>query len=126
MKMMSGCMRIVMINQLAHDIHEWAISKGFYDREYIRYVDPVTGDVEGKVRNESLPSEKLLLAVSEICEAQDAMRDGNYVLETEEIADAIIRLLDYCAWRNMDIEKMINDKMSVNENRPHLHGRKVF
>lgn len=97
------------MNQLAYDIHEWAQSKGFYDRE--------AGG------NTSLPSEKLLLIVSEVVEAQSALRDDDIKHEEEEIADTIIRVLDYCAWRGFDIDAAVQSKMETNLGRPYLHGR---
>lgn len=100
-----------MMNQLAADIHDWAISKGFYERS---------------ICNPSIELEKLLLAVSEITEAQAALRDGDKEHEAEEIADAFIRLLDYAAFRGIDIETEIEKKMETNQMRPYLHGKKVF
>lgn len=97
------------LNIIAAEIHEWARGKGFYDRD--------TPD------NVSFPSEKLLLVVSEAVEAQSALRDGDEQAHNEEIADAMIRLLDYCGWRGIDIEYEIRKKMNKNMNRPHLHGR---
>ena len=73
---------------------------------------------------------KLLLAISEICEAQEELRDGHepneiyYSVECGpinngqtkplgfpvEIADAIIRLLDICATFNLDVNVNTEDK----------------
>lgn len=99
-----------MMNELAKEIHEWAIGKGFYDRD--------------TSENISFASEKLLLIISEVVEAQSAMLDGHIVLEHEEIADTIIRILDYCAWRGIDIDSEVSMKMKRNQNRERLHGRK--
>ena len=98
----------------------------------------------------------LLLAISEICEAQNEIRDGNeeneifydadpnrwykkpenqYLSKINipgakpcgfpvEIADAIIRLLDICGKFDIDIEKVINEKLAYNRSRPPKHGRK--
>lgn len=95
---------------------------------------------------------KLLLAVSEICEAQEELRDGNeavkiyyegmqelpYTAEASldsfpenvkplgfsvEIADAIIRLLDICAAFNIDIQAVVELKLAYNRTRPEKHGR---
>lgn len=92
--------------------------------------------------------QKLLLVVSEICEAQDQLRDGHKfnevyydsivaqidekVISMEEkpegfpieIADAMIRLLDICAAFEIDVEEMIRLKMGYNQKRPIMHGRK--
>ena len=41
----------------------------------------------------------------------------------DEIADAIIRLLDLVARLDIDIEKHINAKVEYNKSRPYLHGK---
>ncbi len=87
--------------------------------------------------------QKLLLAVSEICEAQEELRDGRTLTEIYysvhvdptnnglkkpegfpvEIADAIIRLLDICHAVGIDIEAVITEKLEYNKSRPPKHGR---
>jgi len=48
-----------------------------------------------------------------------------YVKDTfeDEVADAIIRLLDLCGMMDIDIERHINLKMQYNASRPMLHGK---
>jgi NTP pyrophosphatase (non-canonical NTP hydrolase) len=110
----------------ARSIHEWARSKGFYDRERLRVVDPVTGDVEARPENPSLPSEKLMLIVTEVAEVQEALRDGDRENEAEEVADILIRVLDYAAWRGINLDAEVAAKMGKNRERPRLHGRVEF
>lgn len=114
------------LDDMSREIHEHNRRQGFYDREHLRVVDPVTGDVEGRPENPSLPSEKLLLIVSEVCEAQDALRNGDRENEAEEIADILIRTLDYAAWRDISLDREVRAKMGKNRDRPHLHGREAF
>lgn len=114
------------LDDIARDIHKHNRGQGFYDRERLRVVDPVTGDVEGTPTNPSLPSEKLLLIVSEVCEAQDALRNGDRENEAEEIADVLIRTLDYAAWRGISRDREVWAKIGKNRERPRLHGRKAF
>jgi NTP pyrophosphatase (non-canonical NTP hydrolase) len=115
------------LDALAADIHQWARDKGFYDREFIGAAkDGIFTVPNGGHRNPSIESEKLLLVISEVCEAQSALRDGDYEHECEEIADAIIRLLDYANFRGFPLEQAITQKMLKNHGRPKLHGRKVF
>lgn len=111
---------------LAEDIHSWARGKGFYDRERLVVRDALTGDVEGRPVNPSLPSEKLMLIVSEVAEAQEALRDGDRAHESEEVADILIRVLDYAAWRGISLDREVAAKMEKNEVRPRLHGRVAF
>lgn len=117
------------INQLAQQIHAIAKEKGFYDK-------PVN------------VAEKLMLIVTEIAEACEADRKNLYAqnpildiydtnlehfnvrFETyikdsfeDELADAIIRILDLCAYLNIDIQKFIGLKMRYNATRPNMHGK---
>jgi NTP pyrophosphatase (non-canonical NTP hydrolase) len=104
------------MNRLAARVHDWARRKGFYDRERTKHDDI----------NPSLPSEKLLLIVSEVAEVQDALRDGNKAHEAEELADVLIRVLDYAAWRGIDLDDAVYRKMEINQTRAQLHGRAAF
>jgi len=85
----------------------------------------------------------LLLVVSELVEAQEELRDGRnpneiyydtkYYIDEQhpskpcgfpvEIADAIIRLLDIAAAYDINIEKVIHEKLEFNKSRPPKHGR---
>lgn len=121
-----------MLNELAKRIRFDNASKGF---------DPTEGGLD----------RYLLLAISEICEAQEELRDGRdpeeiYHRESNipfsakgdllyfprnmkpegfpvEIADAIIRLLDIAAKFEIDIEQVIHLKLEYNRSRPPKHGR---
>ncbi len=44
----------------------------------------------------------------------------------DEVADSIIRLLDLCGKRNIDIEAHIQAKMDYNATRGHKYGGKKF
>ena len=133
------------LNQLRDEIHEYAISKGFWDKE--REVGTL-----------------LMLCVSELAEAMEADRKGQYakiddaefiidsktiredldlavkendtikfedifrtqVKDTfeDELADTIIRILDICGARGIDIDKHIELKMKYNATRERMHGKK--
>lgn len=45
--------------------------------------------------------------------------------EEEEMADVIIRIADYCGWRNIDLGRCVISKMAYNATRPHMHGGKT-
>lgn len=113
----------VSFDGLAAEIHQWARGKGFYDRERLTVRDSVLGDVEGRVENPSMPAEKLMLIVSECSEVLEALRDGDRENEAEELADIVIRVLDYAGWRGISLDHEIGKKMEKNRARPHLHGR---
>jgi NTP pyrophosphatase (non-canonical NTP hydrolase) len=79
--------------------------------------------------------EKLCLMHSEISEALEEYRHGHlglYYSETPEgpkpegmaveLADAVIRILHFCAHRGINLQHMIEVKMAYNEKRPYRHG----
>jgi NTP pyrophosphatase (non-canonical NTP hydrolase) len=43
--------------------------------------------------------------------------------EEEEIADVLIRVADYCGYRNIDLGAVILSKMRYNATRPHMHNK---
>jgi len=138
---------IVDLNELAKVIHTRAKDKGFYDGEFNL-------------------SEKLMLIVSELGEAQESDRknrranlefflertkslntqpvnpdkavtmysiEGGKILSFEkqikdtledELADALIRILDLCGYLKIDIGKHVEIKMWYNSTRPEKHGKK--
>ena len=112
-----------MLNELAKEIHENSVNKGFYS-------NPIeTGTL-------------LMLCVSELSEALEADRIDNHAdLESyelfecsfescikdtfeDELADSLIRILDLCAAKNIDIDTHVKLKMEYNKGREKLHGKK--
>lgn len=77
-------------------------------------------------------SEKLMLMVTELAEACEALRHGNppddklpqYAGDGVELADCIIRIMDYCAAYNIPIGEIIKAKHEYNVKRPYKHGKK--
>lgn len=111
------------LNDTAQIIHDTARAKGFYDREELRVEDDLLKDgVENlRIENPSLAAEKVGLMGEEVGELMKELRKGNPQGEAEECADIMIRVLDFCAWRGIDIEFAIVEKMSKNNERPYLH-----
>jgi hypothetical protein len=85
-------------------------------------------------------AEKMLLVISEITEALEEFRDHrglNEIYYNEdkpgkpegipiEIADAVIRIFDWCEANKVDLENALTLKMLYNKSRPFRHGgRKV-
>jgi NTP pyrophosphatase (non-canonical NTP hydrolase) len=118
------------LNKLRDEIHENAKNKGFYDNQR------ETGTL-------------LMLCVSELAEAMEADRNGLYadleliekdkedfidfkwsfensIKDTfeDELADTIIRILDLCGAKGIDIERHIELKMMYNATRERMHGKK--
>ncbi len=102
------------IAQLQNEIHRTAVEHGWWEQKR------PFGEV-------------LMLAVTELAEAMEAYRDGNPTSEKiggfskveEELADTIIRILDYAGGMGLDIEGALCAKMTYNETRPYRHGGKL-
>lgn len=110
-------------------------------------------DAKGFTITKENIDQKLLLGVSEICEAHEELRDGHTFEEVYyegmtglpfsakfdlipnfpsdkkpegfavEIADAIIRLLDICHATGINIDEVVELKLAYNQTRPPKHGR---
>lgn len=125
------------IKELVQKAHDNAVNKGFWEdkvelkeagEQILKELDlneESTKDACLKlVRsiNNSI-STKLMLIVSELAEAQEALRKNDVPNFKEEIADVAIRLADLCGGLEIDLEAEIIKKMEKNKERPYLHGK---
>lgn len=76
-----------------------------------------------------------MLMVSELAEATEEARKGteSFYIEKDkpegelvELADVVIRVMDYCESKGWDLEGAMRMKHEYNKTRSHRHGGKKF
>lgn len=109
-----------MLNELAKEIHQNAVEHGWWD-------EPRTfGEI-------------VALCHSELSEALEEHRAGRAMVWYKfdgaedkpegiavEMADCIIRILDWAGKQGLDMDAIIREKMEYNKKRPYRHGGKVL
>ena len=104
-----------MLNDLAKELHDTSVSKGFYN------------DVDMTLFAEQC--ERLALIHSEVTEVLEALRKNKGSLEVvKEISDVLVRTLDfYEALREAgevteSLDEVFHGIKEANKGRPYLHG----
>ncbi len=117
------------INELCKMAHENARNKGFWeDWDSISWEDGLPDRSESSTLNiqelyNNAIGNRLMLIVSELGEALEALRHDDIDNFKEELADVAIRLGDLCGGLGIDLEAEIEKKMKYNETRPYKHGK---
>ncbi len=99
-------------DKVAKQIYKNAVEHGFW---------------KGEVND----GERMALIHAEISEALEALREGNpssnKIMEfsnlEEELADAVIRIMDYAFGKDLDVAGAILAKIEYNKDREFMHGK---
>ena len=131
------------MNDLAKKIFQENKAKGFWpenpkDRSFGEIIalchselsEALEADREDK--NASLDTFEYLIKDPHVLGYQEIEKElfkrtfKTYIKDTkeDELADTIIRILDYCGAMEIDIEKHIKLKLDYNKTRPNKHGKR--
>lgn len=102
-------------------------TEAFEDRSLEAYNNAVA---HGFYENPPSDLERFALMHEELGEASSWHRHGNpdsdhiaFSGVEEELADVIIRIMDYATYRKLDVAGAIVAKMEFNKSRPYKHGK---
>jgi NTP pyrophosphatase (non-canonical NTP hydrolase) len=106
--------------------------KGFHSIDDM--IDALPYDAIPVPLREARQAQRLMLIVSELGEALEAIRHGNppdnhipkFSGLEAELADAVIRIMDLAETHSLDLAGAIISKMSYNARREKMHGGKRF
>lgn len=121
------------IRELIKECHRNSKEKGFWQEN----IELLKSNLEVN-KMSFIMSKELLLIISEIGEALEALRNNKlteninnfYDFESEikdtfedELADVCIRIFDICGFFGIDLQKHIELKMDYNSKRGYLHNK---
>lgn len=124
------------LNFAAREIHKEARNKGFWDSEretgtllmlcVSELSEALEADRKGRLAN--LKQFRIDMAQMNEYDNEHGFRKLAFehnVKDTfeDELADTVIRILDLCGARGIDIEKHINLKLEYNRSRERMHGK---
>jgi NTP pyrophosphatase (non-canonical NTP hydrolase) len=120
-----------MLNELSKQVHENVKSKGFFDSE--KNIGEMLCLIHSEVSEALEADRKNLHTKANIFVVNGWTADSDFtdsfknnVKDTfeDELSDVIIRVLDLCAFKGINIEEHIKAKMRYNAMREHKHGKK--
>lgn len=127
-----------MLNKLAKEVHQNAVEHGWWKEErsfgdIIALIISEPIEALEEYRNGHKPTEiygKCTTPDFNCSEGRSCWFGGCDRYKPEgipiELADCIIRILDYCGKEGIDINEAIRIKHEYNKTRPYKHGGKVI
>lgn len=130
------------LNEWRDEVHKNAVEHGWWDKprtfgDIIALCHSELSEALEEYRKGSVPSE---VYYGECCnhECQLSVEECYHLQKNNlckhvkpegipiELADCIIRILDYCGYAGIDIEEAIRIKHEFNKTRPYRHGNKTI
>lgn len=124
-------MKKIMFNELAKEIYIGNKKRGFdsnvdvqpLSQSMMLIVTEISEAVEADRKNRKCLSNISKIANEEIFDTEAFKNDVKDTIE-DELADVVIRTLDFCGANGIDIDSHIRAKLRYNETRQFKHGKK--
>ena len=121
-----------MINELSEKIHEVNVTNGFYESkknigEMIALIHSEVSEALEADRKDRFTGPESITSILDIDDDVDFKAQFNKSVKDsfeDELADAMIRIMDLAAYMQIDLESHINAKVRFNSLRPYKHGKK--
>jgi len=103
-------------------IHQYAKDKGWWDPEKPRSFGDLCALFHTEI-SEAFEEHRAGHAFTKVYENPD--KPGKLEGVPVELADLVIRVLDFCEWAGIDLQEVMARKHAFNLTRPYRHGNKV-
>ena len=117
--------KIEILNELRDEVHAAAVARGFYDRpkELGTQLMLITSEL-----GEALEADRKMRwadaqSYYEAGETPEAFKEFMKDTVEDEVADALIRILDFCGDKKINIALHVTEKLRYNETREKRHGK---
>lgn len=117
------------LTDFSKEIHQDNVKKGFYEKKVSTgtHLMLITSELA-----EALEADRHRITADKFSFGEELSKTGDFKSAfknnikdsyEDEIADAVIRLLDHCGYRGIDIDWHINQKLKYNRTREKRHGK---
>ena len=128
---------MINLTEFAKEVHTNAVEHGWWDEErsfgeiialcHAELSEALEEHRKGKKPNQIYPRCNGNISTITKCEGYcDICIRNKHEGIPVELADCILRILDYCGKENIDIEQVLLQKHKFNKNRPYKHGGKLI
>ncbi len=118
------------LTDYSKEVHKGNVEKGFYDSEVPvgTHLMLITSELA-----EALEADRHSITANRVSFSKEFSETGDFAKAfkknikdsyEDEIADAVIRILDHCGYKGIDIDWHVAQKLKYNKTREIRHGKK--